>query len=301
MDVYLGIDWGGTCIKAGIVTARGKLLKKHIYQAAGLSSPAAFIAEIAQMSGDFKGFRIVACGVGAPGIINIPQGFIYDLPNVKGWHDFPLKAALEKRLRLPVFVDNDANLFGLAEARLGAAKGCDNSICLTLGTGLGASVMTGGRMLEARTSAAELAHVPVVLGGEKCGCGGRGCIETFVGNRYLLAHYRRLRPKKPAAEVKDIYDLAKGGDWAALKVWKDFSYALGMFLAGMVNIFNPEVIVFGGGVSGAFDLFAPMVKKVIKDQALRPQFEGLVLKPAKLALPGVIGAGLLAEQRLRGL
>jgi glucokinase len=299
MDVYLGIDWGGTYIKAGIVTASGKILKKIVYNSKDLRDKKTFIAEIKALLRDFSGYKIKAVGIGAPGIINIEKGFIYYLPNVSGWHNYPLRDVLRKELHLPVFVDNDANLFALAEARIGAAKGLKYALFITLGTGLGGAVIWEGKILESRTSATEIGHFPVNLNGKSCSCGGRGCIETYVGIRHLLERYHQLKSNSDSVkEVKDIYQLAKKGQKEALIVWQEFSHALGMFLAGMVNIFGPQAIVVGGGVSGAFSLFKPMVLATIKKQAMDPQAENLKLVKAKIVDAGIIGASLLAYEKM---
>ncbi len=299
MKVFLGIDWGGTYIKAGIVDANGKILKKIVYSSGSLREQKAFIGEIKKLKDTFGSYKITAVGIGAPGMIDIKRGSIYYLPNVPGWENFPLKTILTKELKLPVFIDNDANIFALAEVRRGAGCGKRNAIFLTLGTGLGGSVIFNGKILEGRTSASELGHVVVDVNGAKCGCGGYGCIETFTGSNRLLERYRRLKKLKTAPkEVREIFDKAKSGEKEALAVWQEFSKYLGKFLAGMINIFNPEIIILGGGVSGAFSLFQPLLWKTIKAQAMWPQLTGLKLTKAKLKDAGIIGAALLAKENL---
>lgn len=298
MKVFLGIDWGGTYIKAGIVTSSGEILKKIVYSSNSLRERKAFINEIKKLTDTFKEYNIKAVGIGAPGMINVEQGSIYYLPNVPGWENFPLKTVLTKELKIPVFIDNDANIFALAEVRRGAGNGMERAIFLTLGTGLGGSVILNGKILEGRTSASELGHVVMDINGIKCGCGGRGCIETFTGSNRLLERYRQLKKmKKAPTEVKEIFDRAKKKDKKALIVWKEFSEYLGKFLSGMVNIFNPQVIILGGGVSGAFSLFKPLVWSSLQKQAMWPHLRGLKLVRAKLKDAGIIGAALLACEK----
>lgn len=297
MDVFLGIDWGGSYIKAGIINAKGRILKKIVYSSEKLKQKQAFINEIKSLTKSFRSFDIKGIGIGAPGIIDIKDGFIYYLPNISGWKNYPLRNILKKELKLPVFLDNDANVFALAEVRLGAAKGKKNAIFLTLGTGLGGAVIFDGRILEGRTSASELGHVPLSLDGRLCGCGGKGCIETFTASKHLLARYAQLKGKKtPDKEVREIFEAARRKDKAALVVWSEFSKALGKFLAGMINVFNPQTIIFGGGVAGAFSIFRPLVWKEIKQQAMWPQLKNLKLVKAKLKDAGIIGAGILAKE-----
>ena len=295
MKTFLGIDWGGTYIKAGVVDSAGKILKKILYSSNKLGEKKNFLNEIASLVKDLKPFNIQAVGIGAPGIINTKKGLIYYLPNVPGWENYSLTDNLKKKINLPVYVNNDANVFALAESLCGAAAGKARSIFLTLGTGVGGSVIFDGKILNTEVSSLELGHVPITMKGKLCGCGGRGCIETFVGNKQLVEKYKQLTKIKEKIEVRDIYIKALNGEKEALIVWKEFSFALGFFLSGMINIFNPEVIVLGGGVSGAFKVFKPFLWEVIKEQSMWPQIKKLQIKKAKLKDAGIIGAGLLAR------
>ncbi len=297
MSNFLGIDWGGTYIKVGVVNPEGKLLRKITYSSESLKEKEGFVKKVEALVKEVFSFNIRAIGIGAPGIIDVKNGFIYYLPNIAGWKNYPLAKALKAKVKLPVFVDNDANLFALAEARAGAAKGKETGIFLTLGTGLGGAVIWKGKLLEARLSALELGHIPLDLKGKRCSCGGRGCIETFVGARYLLKRYQQLTSLK-LKEAKELFLRAQNKEGSALKVWQEFSFALGKFLGGMVNVFNPEVIVLGGGIAGAFGLFKGWLLKAIKEQAMWPQQKGFRVVKAKLKEAGVIGAGLLAQERL---
>jgi glucokinase len=297
MKALLGIDWGGTYIKAGIVDKQGRIKKRVVYASKDLQKKDVFIRQLQALIKSMGALNIQGLGIGAPGIVDVDRGFIYYLPNVPGWKNFPLGEVLRKKLKIPIFINNDANTFALAESTYGAARGAGRSICLTLGTGLGGAVVFEGRLLRTSISAHELGHVPLALRGAKCGCGGRGCIETFVGSKYLLRRYGRLSGKDTKGlQVKDIFERARKGQGKALLVWQEFSQALGKFLAGMVNVFNPEIIVFGGGVSGAFSLFRPLVWEVIKKQAMWPQVRGLKLARARLRDSGIIGAALLVDK-----
>lgn len=297
--MFLGVDWGGTYIKSGLVDNRGKILKKKVFSSKDLRAPDKFIETFSELVENFGRKNIKAVGVGAPGIIDTKKGFIYYLPNVEGWKNFPLKEKLEKKIKLPVFVNNDANLFALAEATFGASADAQRSLFLTLGTGLGGAVIIDGNILEGKTSACEIGHFPIDLKGKQCGCGGRGCIETFTGNKYLVQKYKKLKKINKDVTVKDIYNRALEGEKQAVKIWQDFSYALGMFLSGMINVFNPEKIVFGGGVSNAFKVFKPMLLKTVKEQAIWPQVKGLKLVRAKVKEAGVVGAAVLAQKNIK--
>lgn len=299
MKVFLGIDWGGTYLKAGLVDIKGKIVVKKVYASAELKKKQGFIKNLKSLIKSFSGFTIRGVGIGAPGIIDIEKGFIYYLPNIPGWKNYPLRRVLTKSLGLPVFIDNDANAFALAESRFGAARGKKRAIFLTLGTGLGGAIIFNNQLIEGKTSAAELGHVPINPQGKLCGCGGRGCIETYVGNRYLISYYRRLKKNKTnVREVKQLFEKGLKGEKEALVVWNEFSHNLGKFLSGMINVFNPQVIIFGGGVSGAFRLFKPLVEKEIRKQVMWPQNLGVKLVKARLKDAGIVGAALLAKENL---
>lgn len=295
---YLGIDWGGTFIKAGVVDREGKVHAGRVIRTARLSRRSVFFQKIDGLLRDFRAYSLKGIGVGAPGIINVRKGRIHCLTNVPGWENYPLREKMEEKFSLPAFVDNDANVFALAESRFGAAKKYQRAVFLTLGTGLGGAVSNEGKILRGEFSAGELGHVPVSLRGRKCNCGARGCVETIVGAGYLMKRYCRLKNIKFDEDmvergVKYIFERAVEGEPQALSVWEEFSFGLGKFLAGMINVFNPEIVVFGGGVSGAFKIFGPMVRKVIQDNAISAHFRNLKLVRARLKNPGVIGAAVL--------
>ncbi|MDD5069250.1 MAG: ROK family protein [Candidatus Omnitrophica bacterium] len=313
METYLGIDWGGTYIKAGLVDRSGSILKSKVFESSSFLDKKCFINALKYLVISLEDFKpkknplskksekikIKAVGIGAPGIIDVKKGFIYYLPNVLGWERYPLKATLEKSLNLPVYVNNDANLFALAESRIGAAKGKSRVLFFTLGTGLGGAIIIEGRILEGRTSATELAHVPINLKGARCGCGSFGCIETYTGNRYLLKRYKAIKKgKTEVSDIKTIYLRAKNKEKEALLLWEEFSYNFGRYLSGMINIFNPEIIVLGGGVSGAIDVFKPMLLKVINQFTVWPHLKDLKIVPAKVKNAGIVGAAFLAKEAL---
>ena len=294
MKSYIGIDWGGTFLKIGLISSKGKLLKKETILTTNLGTPRVFLKTIKELVDRYRRYNPCAIGIGAPGIVNIPQGFIYYLPNVPGWENYLLAAQLRKLVKLPVIVDNDANVFALAEAYQGAAQNYKRALFLTLGTGLGGAFILNGKILRSTTSAGEFGHVPIQYHGKPCGCGSDGCIERYLSNRQLVFRYKQLKKIKKAVDVKDIYHRALKKEKQALLIWQEFSGYLGKFLAGMVNIFNPQIIILGGGVSGAIGVFKPMVMEVLKKHAMWPNLKGLKIVRATLKDPGVIGAGLLA-------
>ncbi|MDD4294194.1 MAG: ROK family protein [Candidatus Omnitrophica bacterium] len=294
MDNYLGIDWGGTNIDIGVVNSSGSLIARSVYPTSSNNTKEKFLELLKNVLALYSKYNIKAIGIGAPGLIDIKNGKIFDLPNVPGWKNYPISKEFGRSLKKKVFINNDANVFTLAECKVGLGGHVKNALFFTLGTGLGSGVVINGELLYARTSAAELAHIPITVNGQKCGCGSNGCIETYLGNAYLIRNYKKKTGIKKEITVKELYERALLGEKAALSVWEEFSFYFGRFLAGMVNLFNPEVIILGGGVSGAYNLFKPMVLAHIKRYAMAPLSKGLKIKKAKIKHAGIIGAALWA-------
>lgn len=300
MANFLGVDWGGTYIKLGVVSKEGKVKLRRVLPSQELCQKDLFINKITDLVERFRGYRLKAIGIGAPGVIDVERGFIYYLPNIKGWRNYPLKEVLERKTNLPVYIDNDANVFTLAESLYGRAKGLKRAIFLTLGTGLGGGLIIEGRVFRGRLSAAELAHLPITKNGRRCGCGARGCIETFVGNRYLERRYKILKRIKNEVSLKEIFKRMSQAEREALSIGKEFVEYLGRFLSGLINIFNPERIIIGGGVSESLSLFKPYLWQVIRHQAMWPNLKGLKIVRAGLkGDAGIIGAALFAQQSLQ--
>src|SRR3989338_4863358 len=220
----IGVDIGGESVKLGLVDERGRLLERETFLTRGLTRMAlidvlsAHVGDLASRAGGRR-LKLLGVGIGAPGPIDVERGFVTFFPNIPGWKNTPLKSILDRRLRMPVRLDNDANVMALAESAFGAAKGAGNVIALTLGTGVGGGLLIGGRLDHGhRFSAAEIGHMPVSEDGPVCGCGSRGCIETFVGSGYFM---RALPPKlrRSARTPLDVERAARAGNRAARRAW----------------------------------------------------------------------------------
>jgi glucokinase len=199
-------------------------------------------------------------------------------------------------LGLPVYLDNDANLMALAEFHRGAAKGAKNAVCLTLGTGVGGGIIIEKRLYRGSTfNAGELGHIPINENGSQCNCGGKACIETYVGNARILREARRIFKRRISLE--DISALAKRKNKRAVKIWQDAGRRLGIALSGVVNSLNPDVIVIGGGVASAGAVLFQNIRLAIKQRAMHIQAKHVKVKAAKLGSDaGLIGAGLLVRE-----
>ena len=297
----VGVDVGGTNIKLGLVHPKGIVIARSHFPTKPFSSSkkkligvlAHEIEKIISSQG-LKSKEIAGVGVGLPGLVNYDQGIVRFLPNIPGWKNVPLKSILEKKLNLPVFVDNDVKLITLAEWKFGSARGVGNLICLTLGTGVGSGLILDNRLYRGAANAAgELGHVPLNEKGPACNCGGFGCFEKYVGNKALFALASKIM-NKPDMTTQKMFALANKGSAKALKFWQEAAIRIGNGLVGVVNLFNPELIVIGGGVSNNEKYLFPTIKEVIKKRSMSLQGAMVKIKRAKFGDDaGIIGAQVL--------
>ncbi len=243
-----------------------------------------------------KSTQILGLGLGVPGPVDALKGLVHFFPNIPGWREEKLKTILEKRLKLPVFLDNDAKLMSLAEHRLGAAKGTKNAVCLTLGTGVGGGIILGGKLYRGRDNASgEIGHMPINLEGPKCNCGGNACLEAYIGNTRILKQAKAVFHRDVTLE--ELSSLAKIKNKKALAIWREFARHLAVALAGVVNLLNPECIVIGGGIANAGEFLFGYVRRMLSERAMSVQSKGLRVKKARLGSDaGLIGAAIMVRE-----
>ncbi len=213
----------------------------------------------------------------------------------------PFAGILKKKISLPVFIDNDANVMALAEFKAGAARGSRNAVCLTLGTGVGGGLILDGKLYRGSSYAAgEIGHMPLNESGPKCNCGGIACLESYIGNRRIAAHVKRVFGKD--IPLDEVSRMANEGNAKARGVWVGVGTKLGVSLAGIVNLLNPDCIVIGGGVAKAGRLLFDTVNKTIGERAMPVQAKAVKVVAAKLGYDaGMIGAGFLVKERSKKL
>jgi glucokinase len=269
--LYLGVDVGGTKVAAGIVTPRGEILSKirvpmtsRQDAAAGLQAVERAIDSALETEPARRG-SIAGIGVVSPGPLDPSSGIVVNPANIPCWRNFPLVEEIKKSRGLPAILDNDANAAALAEALWGAGRGYRNVFYVTIGTGIGTGLVLDGRIYHGRTgAAAEGGHVTIDFRGPACSCGKKGCIETLAAGPAVA---RRARAMLAASGDKNSKMLAlAGGDAAAVtaemvgKAWREGDALAGAVLAetielitvwlgNMIDLFEPEVIIFGGGMS----------------------------------------------------
>ena len=313
--LYIGIDLGGTGIKAGVVNDKGEILSKASCPtlpergyAAVIRDMASLAIQVARDSGHEIG-DMEAIGVGLPGIMDPRTGRIPFCTNL-GWHDVPLVEEMAKYVDVPVFVDNDATVAGLAESVAGVSAGCENSVFVTLGTGVGGGVVLGGKVFSGSHGVAtEIGHMITVVDGEPCTCGNKGCFERYASATALIREGRRMCKAKPdtalakavggdlsAINAKHVIDLAKAGDPDCAAIFDRYVEHLAIGLVNIINLYDPEVIVLGGGVSHAGQFLLDAVRAKLPSLVFYKGMPYARVELAKLTNDaGIIGAAMLGR------
>ncbi len=307
--IVLATDLGGTNLRLAAINSRGKILYRTKHETPKTDRADEIVGAIMQAAEECrqaveKQGQVKAIGLAVPATINSKEGIIMKAPNLPALDGFRLSATLTNELNLPVILENDANAAAIGEHWLGASKDFESSICVTLGTGVGGGIVLNGNILRGVDgTAGEIGHICVEPSGAPCGCGSRGCVEQYSSataiSRLTLeleSHYPKSKLKnKPRVTAFEVYEAGKIGDELALEVFRQVGFYLGIALADLVNVLNPEVIVIGGGVSAGWDLFIHHVQAQIRNRAFREPAERAKLVRAKLGDDaGILGAAKMA-------
>jgi glucokinase len=257
----IGIDLGGTNLRAAAVDDSGKMLDKVSGSAQQLGGRDALVGAIVEAIETLRsrlGERnLSGVGVGVPGFILMDQGLVVGSANLPCLDNYPIRDEIERRLGTKVILENDANAAALGEKWMGAGRGVDDLVMLTLGTGIGGGIIIGGRVLHGHHGmAGELGHLTVSPNGYPCGCGNTGCVEKHASATAISAMARLLNLGHDLT-AEQVYNLAKGGNERAITIFQSMGAALGITLATLINIFNFPLYLLGGGPLPAWDLFAP--------------------------------------------
>ena len=297
----IGVDLGGTKILAGVVTRTGEVVRRHERlppQDAQEDVVAELEAAVAELLDDTVG----AIGFGVPSPIDQKRGVVVECVNLP-LADCPLRDSMSRRFGLPVGLDNDANAAAIGEWRAGAGRGVDDLVMLTLGTGLGGGVISGGRPFGgANGGGPELGHVVIVHHGRPCQgvCRGRGHLEPYVTGTAATAAAREIFG--PAADAHRLIRLANEGDEQAKSILREIGSHLGSGMGSFANVFEPELIVIGGGFGvAAWDYLADAAQEVLQREALRPMRDEVRVVRAELGTAaGLIGAAFVGFEALDG-
>ncbi len=307
----IGIDLGGTNIKAGIVTDSGEILMEKTVDTEAEGGPAHVLERIAGLVKELAascetGATIERFGIGVPGQVDMASGVVFEAPNLPGWKKIAVYQELEKRIRLRASVDNDANLAALGEYAFGAGKGGGDMLMVTLGTGVGGGLILGGKVFRGTAGGAgEFGHMVIRMDGPLCNCGRRGCVEAFVGTRGILAKVRELLDSGRHSLLSEISeeewsprligDAAGRGDAVAIEVFRAVGDALGVGIGSVANLLNIERAVVGGGVAYAGDIVLGPAREAAERTSLAVSRNTLQVVAARLGnRAGFIGAARLA-------
>ena len=257
----IGIDLGGTNLRAAAIDKDGKMLAKISGSTPVASGPEPVVDDMAQsvekLREQFGREHLAGIGAGVPGNIDMAKGVIVGWGNMPIFNGYAMRDELSKRLNAKVILENDANAAALGEQWMGAGRGVDDLVLLTLGTGIGGGIIVGGRILHGQIGmAGELGHITISPNGNPCGCGNRGCVEKHASATAVSAMARLLGLGHDLT-AEQVYDLAVQGNDRAREIFKVMGEALGIALAGLINIFNFPLYLLGGGVVASWDFFAP--------------------------------------------
>ena len=302
----IGVDLGGTNLRIAAVDTNGKVLEKITL---GTEVTRGRDRVISEMCSAIQGLatkyrsntgHLTGIGVGVPGIIEMQTGMVRESPNLPGWQDYPVRQEIEQRLGTHVVLENDANAAALGEKWLGAASNVDDMCMITLGTGVGGGIVLQGRIWHGMTGmAGELGHITADPNGPPCGCGNRGCVEQYASATAVkrmaveavamgkAPELARALDEDPEFSSKVVYQMAVQGDEPARQIFIRVGKALGAVIADLVNVFNLPMYVIGGGVSLAWDAFAPALLEEVR----KSSFVYRATAPIH-ATPGVQGTAI---------
>ena len=310
----IGVDLGGTNLRIAGVDPEGRVIHLSRDETGASGGPEAVLGRLA---GGLKsvedrlrasGWDVVGASLGVPGVISRKEGVVASSPNLPGWKRIPILELIRKKVDLPLILENDANAALYGEFWMGAARGCRTAVLITLGTGVGGGIITDGRLLRgADGMAGEIGHLTVEREGEPCPCGNRGCLERYSSAAGVARRYRRLREESSGGTLPEettavtVHSLALEGDALALMAFREAGICLGIALASIVNIVNPEVVIIGGGLLPAWDFFMPSAREEMFRRAFQAPAERVGLLPALLGdQAGYIGAAGLFWKEWRG-
>ena len=307
----VGVDLGGTNVKIGIVSQKGKIIKKISLETLANQGPDKVISQIKKGIKELlskNNLKIQAIGIGAPGVVSTKKGTVENPPNLPGWNKVNLGKILQKEFKMKVHVENDANVAAIGEMIFGAGQKIDSFIMVTLGTGVGGGIIYKQKLFRGEFgSAGEIGHTSIDINGPQCNCGSFGCVETYVGNHYLV---KRVQNEINAHKDSKIWKLinndlnlitplviqkaAEDNDEYAKSIIQNLGMYLGAALASSANAFDIAKFIIGGGVSGFGKPLFDSIEETIISRVLKPIKKRIKVLPAKLKNDaGIKGASAL--------
>ncbi|MBU0493672.1 MAG: ROK family protein [Chloroflexi bacterium] len=314
-DLFVGIDLGGTKINTVLVDPSGRILNQDYRETQAREGPDAVIermldAAFRVMAGaNVLSTQVRAVGVGAPGPIDIRVGMVGSPPNLPGWFNVPLGHRIASALEIPTFLENDANAAALGEHRFGAGRGTRHMVYVTVSTGIGGGFILDGKLYSGATGgAAEVGHVTILPHGPHCGCGRRGCLEALASGTAIAREGAELLMRGVPTRIaelaggdpgrvsaKMVAQAAAEGDVEAQEIIDEAMMYLGLGMANLVNLINPEMMVIGGGLANMGDVLLDPVRRTIHRRAFRTAADAVRVVRAELGdNVGALGAAAVA-------
>lgn len=316
MTKRIGIDVGGTNVKIALVDGEGKIIYSNsvpTYAQMGYEYTVNNIKQairdlMKETNTDAK--EIEGIGFDFPGQVDYKTGVVKLAPNIPGWVNVPIAQMIEEEFNIPTRIDNDVRCAALGELKFGAGKGCENFVCITVGTGIGSGLVINGQLVRGAANAAgEIGHIKLKMnGGPICGCGDTGCLEAFASGPSIVAMAQEYLKGGKSTKFREMagadgeitpYIVAKAaeaGDPVAKRIFEIVGTYIGMGLVSVINLLNPEKVIIGGGVAAAGDLLLDPIRKTIKERAMVVAGNSVEIVPAELGnSAGVIGASMLVE------
>ncbi len=317
MAKRIGIDVGGTNVKIALVDDNGKIIYSNSVPTYAKMGYEYTVNNIKQAIKDLMKETnttpsdIEGIGFDFPGQVDCKTGVVKLAPNIPGWVNVPIAQMIEDEFHIPTRIDNDVRCAALGELKFGAGRGCENFICITVGTGIGSGIVINGKVVRGATNAAgELGHIKLQMnGGPICGCGDTGCLEAFASGPAIVAMAQDYIKGGKSTKFREMaaveggeitpYMVAKAaeeGDPVAKRIFEIVGEYIGIGLTSVINLLNPERVIIGGGVAESGELLLGPIRKTIKERAMVVAGNAVEIVPAQLGnSAGVIGASMLIE------
>ncbi|MFA6468065.1 MAG: ROK family protein [Bacteroidota bacterium] len=308
-QLAIGVDLGGTTVKTGLINSDGTILAQSKLPALAEVNPQAVIGQIVKSIQEVlphaKGAPVAGIGIGAPGLIQNPGGIVKSPPNLNQWDVVPLADEISKVFKMRVEVDNDANVAAVAESKFGAGKDHPNFLFIIWGTGVGGGIIMNNHIYRGVSGGAgEVGHISINYDGLQCNCGTKGCVEAYVGQKYLSKRTIEKLKSNPSSKILElvggdvekispmyISKAAEAGDALANEILVEAGTLLGVMIGGVMNTLDFRVTVIGGGVSAVGDFVYQAIHQSVLRNVQKPLRDGIKIVRAQLGNDaGIFGA-----------
>lgn len=287
------VDLGGTNLRVALVENE-KVISRAMHPTP--RGAEAIVGLIAKQALEFKNENVAGIAIAAPGTASTQMDRLSKAPNLPELNNYPMALEITEKTKLPCIVENDANVYGMGETFYGAARGLHTVVIYTLGTGVGGGIVLNGKLWRGvNGAAAEIGHISIDENGHLCGCGAKGCLETYASATAMARLAKEYGSS--ATTAREAFELANAGDTAAQQAFVRAGSALGIAIAGMLNTINPQAVVIGGGGSSAYPLLLGEIEKQLKVRAFPATLENFKLLKCTLGNDAALlgGAALLYE------